>query len=412
MKKEKEPDIKPAIDRRESVSLMEPMLVSESSKHWGPLADLAVELSARAAGFRRSLHPKIQTALSTLVRSMNCYYSNLIEGHATHPIDIERALNNDYSSDPQKRSLQKEAKAHIDVQKWIDHGGLPSPAATVVAICEIHARFCEQLPEDLRWVNNPKSGESVRVEPGELRTQDVRVGRHVAISPGAVRNFLLRFEQAYHKLGKTQQIASIAAAHHRLLWIHPFLDGNGRVARLLSHAMLLETLDSGGVWSVARGLARRQADYKTHLGNCDLPRRSDLDGRGTLSEEALVSFTHFFLNLCIDQIDFMEHLIQPDRLRARINLWAKEDHAIGNLPAKAEVILEAILLHGELPRGQVPNLLGLSDRQARRVVASLVKQQVIVSKSSRAPLRISFPARLAGRWFPGLFPDAQTPNGV
>ena len=47
---------------------------------------------------------------------MNCYYSNLIEGHDTHPIDIERALKNDYSQDAHKRDLQLEAKAHIAVQ--------------------------------------------------------------------------------------------------------------------------------------------------------------------------------------------------------------------------------------------------------------------------------------------------------
>ena len=66
-----------------------------------------------------------------------------------------------------------------------------------------------------------------------------------------------------------------AAAHHRLLWIHPFLDGNGRVARLMSHAMLLDTLESGGVWSIARGLARNVAAYKGHLAACDLPAAAD-----------------------------------------------------------------------------------------------------------------------------------------
>lgn len=56
-------------------------------------------------------------ALADLVRAMNCYCSNLIEGHDTHPIDIERAMRNDYSSDPKKRKLQLEAKAYIAVQK-------------------------------------------------------------------------------------------------------------------------------------------------------------------------------------------------------------------------------------------------------------------------------------------------------
>ena len=74
-----------------------------------------------------------------------------------------------------------------------------------------------------------------------------------------------------------------AAAHHRLLWIHPFLDGNGRVARLMSYAMLLETLDTNGIWSIARGLARNVADYKAYLADCEMRRRNDLDGRENLS---------------------------------------------------------------------------------------------------------------------------------
>ena len=77
---------------------------------------------------------------------MNCYYSNLIEGHDTHPVDIERALKNDYSADSAKRNLQLEAKAHIAVQQWIDEeGGLVTQAASMDGICEIHRRFCELL---------------------------------------------------------------------------------------------------------------------------------------------------------------------------------------------------------------------------------------------------------------------------
>jgi hypothetical protein len=84
----------------------------------------------------------------------------------------------------------------------------------------------------------------------------------------------------------------------------------------MSHAVLLETLDTGAVWSAARGLARKVAEYKRHLAACDSPRRNDLDSRGALSEEALAAFTKFFLEVCVDQVEFMEGLMQPDALRA------------------------------------------------------------------------------------------------
>jgi Fic family protein len=392
-------------DRGELESLMEPLLISESSRHRGALADLAVDLAAHSAGFRRSLPEGVLTALADLVRAMNCYYSNLIEGHDTHPVDIERALRNDYSANTEKRNLQLEAKAHITVQKWIDKGGLRGRATTVKGICEIHRRFGELLPEELLWVEDPDTGERTKVIPGEPRQRDVRVGQHIAVSPGALPRFLKRFEQVYSHLGKAETIIAAAAAHHRLLWIHPFLDGNGRVARLMSYATFLEALDTGGIWSIARGLARKVRDYKAHLATCDLLRRNDLDGRGSLSEESLASFTRFFLETCLDQVRFMEELVEPNRLRDRILLWTEEEVRADQLPAKAGSVLEAILYRGELPRGDVPQLLGMSERSARRVVATLIDRGVVVSESTRAPLRLAFPAHLASRWMPGLFPE-------
>lgn len=401
-----EPDFEKVIDRGEQPSMMEPLLISESSRHRGALIDLAVELAAHSAGFRRSLPEGVLTPLSGLVRAMNCYYSNLIEGHDTHPVDIERALKNDYSANTEKRNLQLEAKAHMTVQQWIDEGGLRGwPATTTKGICEIHKRFSERLPEDLLWVEEPDTGERIRIIPGELRKRDVKVGRHTPISPGALPRFLERFERIYSGLGKAEAIIAVAAAHHRLLWIHPFLDGNGRVARLMSYAMLLETLDTGGVWSIARGLARNVRSYKSHLAECDLPRRNDLDGRGNLSEEKFASFTRFFLETCLDQVRFMEDLMQPDRLRNRILLWVEEEVRAGALPSKAGNILEAILYRGELPRGDVADILGIGDRHARRVVAALSERGVVVSQSTRAPLRLAFSAKLASRWMPGLFPE-------
>jgi len=392
-------------DRGETLDAMEPMLLSEGSRHRLTLNDMALELATASAGFRRSLPAGVVLALSNLVRAMNCYYSNLIEGHNTHPVDIERAMKNDYSSDVRKRNLQLEAKAHVTVQKWIDDGGLRARAMIAESVCEIHRRFSEALPDELLAVENSDLGEKIRVLPGQLRQRDVKIGRHIPISPGAVPRFLKRFEEAYGVLGKSETILAAAAAHHRLLWIHPFLDGNGRVARLMSHAVLLEALDTGGIWSVARGLARSENDYKSQLANCDSPRRNDLDGRGALSEEALATFTQFFMETCLDQVRFMEKLVQPNRLRDRILVWVEEEVRADTLPARAGQVLEAVLFRGELPRGDVAGLLGTGDRQARRVVSTLLDRGVLVSESTRAPLLLTFPATLAPRWMPGLFPE-------
>lgn len=392
-------------DRGEPISMLEPLLIPASSRQRPALSDLALDLAARSAGFRHSLPGGILSALADLVRAMNCYYSNLIEGHNTHPVDIERALADDLSDNADQRDLQLEARAHIAVQRWIDSGGLSGRAFNQSAIRQLHERFCAELPDELLWVEDPETRERLRIEPGALRDRDVKVGRHVPVSPGAVGRFLARYQQVFSKLGRSEAVIAAASAHHRLLWIHPFLDGNGRVARLLSHAVLVERLDTGGIWSIARGLARQEASYKRHLAACDRQRRNDLDGRGNLSEENLVAFSRFFLETCVDQVAFMQDLVQPDRLRDRILFWAAEAIRAGELAPKSERILEAILYRGELPRGEVAGLVDSSDRHARRLVAGLAKHGVVTSDSSRAPVRLLFPARLASRWMPGLFPD-------
>lgn len=395
-------------DRGEHTALMGPLVIAEGSRHRAELTDLVVELATQSAGLKRSLPDGVLAGLATLVRAMNCYYSNLIEGHDVHPVDIERALKGDYSTEPEQRDLQLEAKAHVEVQEWIDGGGLKGRAVTVAGLTETHRRFCRLLPDTLRWIEEPDTRERVTVVPGALRDRHVQVGRHSPVSPGAVPRFLDRFEAVYSSLGTTDTIMASAAAHHRLLWIHPFLDGNGRVARLMSYAMLRDALDTGGIWSIARGLARHADNYKAQLAACDLLRRNDLDGRGNLSEEALAEFTQFFLHLCIDQVQFMDRLVAPDRLQGRIMIWAEEEVRAGTLPPKSGAVLEAVLFRGELPRGDLPNLLGTRERQARRVTSALLAHGVLRSESSRAPLRIAFPAPLASRWLLGLFPEAAT----
>ncbi|MCK5876685.1 MAG: Fic family protein [Candidatus Marithrix sp.] len=388
----------------ENISLMEPMLISVTSRHREKLEELAIELIQKSTQLQESLPSSIHEAITHLVRSMNCYYSNLIEGHNTHPIDIENALKNKYSDDIDKRNLQEEAKAHIAVQKRIDEGRLHNKATTIEGICEIHRRFYKQLPEELLWNNYLDKDEKIQIRAGQLRENEIEVGRHRPISPSAVKLFLQKFAEVYTNLKGSNKIIGIAPAHHRLLWIHPFLDGNGRVARLMSYAMLLENLNIKGIWSVARGLAR-SSNYKEHLSNCDQRRRNDLDGRGNLSEEELVKFTCFFLETCLDQVEFMAKLMQPKELHNRILTWASKEEESKRLYKKSSRILEAILYQGELQRNEIAQLLDVTERQARRIKKNLEDIGVLVSSSPKAPFKLAFPAKLAPDWMPNLFPS-------
>lgn len=338
-------------DDGEPVARMEPLLPSAGGAHRRRLEDLAVDLTAKAHGLAAQIHPSVRAEIGALVRSVNCYYRNLIEGHNTHPMDIERALRADYSTNPAQRALQLEARAHIEVQALLDGGGpqtapagLDGPATSSAFIQALHREFCRRLPDDLLWVENPDTGERMRVVPGELRPRHVKIGRHVPVSPGAVPRFLARIEAAYRgpELGRIDRVVAVPAAHHRLLWIHPFLDGNGRVARLVSHAMLRETGVGTSLWSVSRGLARSATEYKRSLRAADEPRRNDFDGRGALSGAALTDFCEFFLRVCVDQVEFMAGVLEPATLLGRIGAWLGEEIRAGRLHPRSPARLPSV----------------------------------------------------------------------
>lgn len=388
----------------ETPDLMEPMMPPEGER---VLDDLAVDLVAKANVLAGRIHPVVQRGISDLVRSMNCYYSNLIEGHDTHPRDIDRALRKDYSSEPRRRALQFEAEAHIAVQRMIDFGEDERLSPERAGYIQwLHREFCSRLPDELLWGENPDTGARIRIEPGALRSGDVAVGRHVPPAAEVLPAFLARFENAYapERLSKVRRIIAAAAAHHRLLWIHPFYDGNGRVARLMAHAMFVRQGIGGSLWSASRGLARNIARYKALLMSADEPRRGDLDGRGNLSQKSLIDFCAFFLEVCVDQVDFMASILEPAELLRRIELYCEDETRAGRLPKGCFAILREAVLAGTVERGRAPELTGYRERMARSVVAKLLEKGLLVSESHRAALRLGFPLETVERWFPRLFP--------
>ncbi|NOR40913.1 MAG: Fic family protein, partial [Gammaproteobacteria bacterium] len=126
--------------------LMEPMIPGDDRDE---LSDLALELVSKASALAGQVHGQVREGIGDLVRSMNCYYSNLIEGHNTHPRDIEQALSDNYSQNTARRALQLEARAHIDLQRIIDKGEDPAVAPTSAEYIQwLHGEFCSRLPEE------------------------------------------------------------------------------------------------------------------------------------------------------------------------------------------------------------------------------------------------------------------------
>jgi Fic family protein len=270
----------------------------------------------------------------------------------------------------------------------------------------LHREFCTRLPAEFLVSRTIDTGREVAIVPGEFRTADVAVGMDAPPKPIALTEFMRRFTTAYRPegLSKPRLLMSVAAAHHRFTWIHPFTDGNGRVARLMSHAMFQRLLGDNTLWSISRGLARNADEYKQRLAAADLPKRNALDGRGALSLEELTQFCQFFLRVCIDQINFMEGLLQPKEILRRMEIYVTDEIVARRLPKGSFAMLREAFYSGSVARGKAPSITGYEERRARETVATLLERGLLVTTGPRAPVSLGFPSEVFERWLPNLYP--------
>ena len=393
----------------ETPQRIEPAKLEEASE---AIADVIADLSAASARLGAGLHPRTAANLADLVRLMNTYYTNLIEGHNTRPKDIARALGGEFDQDRERRNLQLEAAAHVRVQADIDRmaadGTLPEPASAAF-IQWLHREFYRDAPHELLRVQGEDA--QFMMEPGAWRSQaqhDVAVGRHIPPSSARVDDFMRYFEERYSfaPLKTAGRMMAMAAAHHRLNFIHPFPDGNGRISRLMSHAMAqLAGIGAHGLWSVSRGLARglrAPSEYKQMMDLADAPRQGDLDGRGNLSQRALGEFVLWFLKVCLDQVTFMESLFELDNLGPRLGTYVDRSKT---LKPEAKRLLEEALIRGQFERGAVARITGLPDRTARRILTDVIDAGLLASETPKGAVSLRFPVDALDILFPRLFPE-------
>lgn len=394
----------------EAVTRIEPARVEEIPES---LADRVATLVSAAASLGCRLHPRTAQHLASLTRIMNSHYSNLIEGHNTRPRDIERALLGDLDLDVERRNLQIEAAAHVRLQAVIDRraavGDLPDPADPEF-IRWLHAEFYADAPEAMLRIEG--AGRRFQMEPGAWRSapeHEVSVGRHIPPSSRRVPDFMNHFHTRFRldRMGPSARLLAIPAAHHRFNYIHPFPDGNGRVSRLMSHAMGHHAgIGAMGLWSVSRGLARgleSRTEYRSMMDFADTPRQSDRDGRGNLSLAALIRFSEWFLDVCLDQIRFMTELYDLDRLAGRLTRFVERHES---LRPEAAPLLRAVLLRGELERGEAASVMALPERTARRIVNQLTAEGILASETPKGALGLRFPATSHEILFPRLFTES------
>jgi Fic family protein len=349
-------------------------------------------------------HPTTIASVRELVREMSSYYSNRIEGESTHPKNIERALHQDFSNRPEVAQLQRIAIAHIEAERELEglvQNGVGVSVLTSSFISRAHAALYGRLVVIDRTTDDGRV-----VQPGLFRTEQVSVGRHEPPPGSALPAFLSRFDAVFPRpCAMEEQLITIAAAHQRMAWIHPFSDGNGRACRLQTHCALYPL--SSGLWSVNRGFARKRDDYYRLLAAADSARQGDLDGRGNLSERALKDWCEWFIEVCEDQVGFMAKMLDLDgmktRIKALISFRSSQDKAVRH---EAVSPLYHLFLAGPTPRGEFIQMTGLGERTGRALLSRLIETGLVLSSGHKAPVAFAFPLDALQFLLPDLYPEA------
>lgn len=381
----------------------------------GELKDMAQEVIIASATLNGRVAKETAVTLGDRLRLLNSYYSNLIEGHKTSIIDIEAALNKNFLSDDEKRYAQELCAAHVLAERDLMHEVMSNPPDNICArdfLRKIHQTFYSRLPAHHHFTHSQGGFTTYSVNPGEIRDTNVSLDDGHSIHGPDTNDLDGRLEEfsglynpsRYH--GDERLIAA-AASHHRFSWLHPFRDGNGRVARLFSGLYLARIgINTGNLWSLSRGFSREKRWYMINLQSADLP---DETKKG-FNQAYFADYCIYFLEVCLDQIRFMDKILGLNMIDPRIDWYIQSrDKATGAstpLDPRAGKLLKALFFLGEIPRGKAQSYMGMenqTDRNARRIVSQLLNEGLVTSENHRAPLKIGFPTHVLKYYFPDLF---------
>lgn len=391
-------------DLYDSIGWLEPLLIDPLPADMVAMADQMLTLKGRLEG----IYPgETAERIGQLLQLTNSFYSNLIEGQYTEPKVIEQKARIKRSA----KQLTEIAASHVYVQRALERlvgrdGGFDWGDTFCISWLSLVHRglFRDASQQELHI-----EGLEAPMQPGQLRDSarlNVSVGNHDAAAYQTVRPMLERMEVVYGRIADPRyRLIAALAYHHRLAWVHPFPDGNGRVVRMITHLQLLKLGLASPLWSLSRGLAREHEAYYRHLAQADQHRQGDLDGRGQLSLKALQEFVRFMLRTCIDQMTYMLEALDRDALRARLERAVAFDErfvAAGIKPETARA-LHILITQGAVLRNDFKVYMGLGERTAISQLKQLVQLGVVDSPSPKSRLiHPGFPVWFAQLVFPDL----------
>ncbi|RJX82161.1 Fic family protein [Pseudomonas sp. LS-2] len=386
------------------------------------LKDAADKLLQLDAALSENVPESLRAPMIHLQRQVSAYYSNRIEGNLATPGDVLRAQD-DPAGDTRALDLL-EIRSHIEAQISLSID--PIEAAKISnreSIARMHRELYRGVPEKHLRINVEAGGQPIPLVPGEIRALEVRVGHHIPPFAEKIRSYLTWFEAAYRldRLHGLAPLLAAAGAHHRFLWLHPFVDGNGRTGRLFTDVYLKAGgLKGYGLWSMSRGFGRHVDKYYGALKSADHVRKGDLDGRGELSDSGLIRFTEYFITTALEQARFVSTLLEPRTLNRRIDHYfhMRQQSAFSKASGEALAILrtEALQLYrtllerGPMQCSEIQARLGLGEFTARKLFGQMASEGLIATDED-GQVSIRLPGHLIMTLFPNLFDSSHVPGG-
>lgn len=367
----------------------------------GEYQDKIVELYKADSALNQTIPDSIRLSTEWLLRLVNCYYSNKIEGNPTHPKELLKTQEGSGNNNEVVSKSVLELLVHLEAQ--IKAKASSEEVDSVVSreyIKSIHQSFYKDLPEDMLFVRTKvgdvavdEDGKTIKVIPGEFRLREVEVGNHLPPTYKDVPSYMRWVEETFmpKKIHGTNRVIAAAGLHHRLAWIHPFLDGNGRAIRLVTDCFMRGAGFGGyGLWSITRGFGRDTKSYYKALARADMERQGSSDGRGILSDRGLLDFTKYFIDTALDQVKFFTELLEPRKLGIRIDYYF-EMRAKGGLPGTdgkalpilkitAREIYRLLLEKGAMSRSAVCQHLGKGEQTLRPILKQMDEEGLISAK--------------------------------
>lgn len=203
---------------------------------WGSkLANTIIELEKlRVKKLGGPVPPYIFFQLKNIFQILESLGSARIEGnHTTLAEFVEKIIE-----DPSRKTKNESDREIFNIERaiaFIEKNVSGTTQLNRALISEIHKIIVDGLTPS-------PVGEGSRY-PGQLRPINVSIVKSGHIPPEAIKvsqffDELMQFvnqplESQYHLL-------AIALSHHRMAWIHPFDNGNGRIVRMFTYALLIK----------------------------------------------------------------------------------------------------------------------------------------------------------------------------